>query len=206
METISVTNVTGKKIVRGRRYSEGNAPTITLQTQVAKVNGPAALRMPPMVMAIVARLYGEGGWPVRPVDGGKAWVFDGPLCRGEISEIRDRQARFRLWMRQSSALISDIMMRYEAPTHLSRLMTVDKAVKASGLSADIVRAALRANGVEPDEETRYNAVALRRALIVYCRRQRDAHKGRTAAARTRRAVWEGLQMAVERSGLGRWER
>lgn len=218
------------RIMQARRnFTEQKAPTLAAQAAVARVSGPAALWMPPMVMALIARIYGSGGWPAR--DGGDGrWLYETPLCLCEFSQIAERRARLRLWLRKDDyyplseergPVLADFALAFIQDSDLARMLTPAEAAELTDQPEGFVRRAIEhytgetARGETASGEAgpspqaqgeKYNAVALRQLLIQYCRDMRAATKGDDPLTVQRRAIWEQRQMAIRQTSEGKWMR
>lgn len=201
------------RLRRGGVYEEPNAPAIREQDRVARQSGPAALSMPPMVMAAISRIYGDGGWPAVDAGGG-AWLYETPLCVGEFTEIGPRQVRLKVYFRgdepmdpatrECMPVMADMALAFRCTDNLARVITAAEAAAAAELPIVCVRDAMRRAGVDP--EMRCNAIALRRLMIDHCRAMRDAIPRRPESALRRRGKWEGYMMMVKRADRKRWLR
>lgn len=200
----------GRGVIREWFYP--GAPARTIQTEVCRVSGLRnALRMPPAVMAIIAKLYGEGGFPCREATPG-IWRMDTPLCRVLFTEITWEGLRMRvLHIGEPGAadrwpVLFDARIRFEQLLYMAHEMTAKAASEAAELPLLFVEAAIRRiTGTTPRDGDTFNGIALRACLIGYCKHMRDHYKGeRGEEARDRRALWDSRAAGIARSKEKRW--
>lgn len=158
--------------------SEWIAPAYTEQARVAVVTGfPRALSMPPLAMATMSKIFGAGGWPMKPGEG-NIWQWDGPMCSGTVEPLTRRRVGIEMRIRRPS-LPEEMWprlyrgeMRFRK-VHLARMITAEEAERLTGIPRLFIEAALSDAGARPDGS--YNSVAMGAMLEGWCARKRKLY-------------------------------